>query len=139
MVLTSQLGASRPAVVALSLCPCRQHEVTISAFLAPQILLMSVPVVGPIVFVPIQGAAAWLVDLFTRHSPTQAQSMQPRSSNEMHPSRMGQANYNAPTMPASPAVFTDPSGYGQSASSSGYGQPTTASGYGQQGYASKYG
>ena len=100
---------------------------------------MSVPVIGPIVFVPIQGAAAWLVDLLTQKSFTQPQSMQPGSSNEMRPSRMAQANQTAPIMPASPAVFTDASGYGQPANASGYSQPANTSGYGQQDHASNYG
>lgn len=63
----------------MSLCTlpeCRTHEVIISAFLAPQILLMSVPVIGPIVYVPIQGAAAWLVDLLAKQSTMQLQSLQ---------------------------------------------------------------
>ena len=98
----------------------------ISAFLAPQILLMSVSVIGPIVFVPIQGAAAWLVDLLAKQSATQLQSMQPAqgsdsmyqqnaSQSEAHPSRVGQQQSNVPTMPASPPVFPAHSGYGQSA------------------------
>ena len=89
----------------------------ISAFLAPQILLMSVPVIGPIVFVPIQGAAAWLVDLLAKQSATQPQSMQPTQASsdayqhtasqnsEVHPSRVAQMKNHAPTMPAAPFVF----------------------------------
>lgn len=92
----------------------------INAFLAPQILLMSVPVIGPIVFVPIQGAAAWLVDMLAKESANQPQSTQPAQgfsnsyqknalhNSEAHPSnssRMGQQR-TAPTMPASPPVFS---------------------------------
>jgi len=55
-------------------CCCRENEVTINAFLAPQVLLMSIPYVGPIIFVPMQGASAWLVDLLARQSATQSQS-----------------------------------------------------------------
>ena len=47
---------------------------TINAFLAPQVLLMSIPYVGPIIFVPMQGASAWLVDLLARQSADQSQS-----------------------------------------------------------------
>ena len=98
----------------------REHEVIINAFLAPQILLMSVPVIGPIVFVPIQGAAAWLVDMLAKESANQPQPMQPAQglgnsykhnalhNSEVHPSnqsRMGQQR-KAPTMPASPPVFS---------------------------------
>ena len=84
---------------------------------------MSVPVIGPIVFVPIQGAAAWLVDLLAKQSETQPQSTQlaqvsgnmyqhSASQSEMHPSRMRQQQNSAPTMPASPPVFPAQSGYG---------------------------
>lgn len=98
----------------------------ISAFLAPQILLMSVPVIGPIVFVPIQGAAAWLVDLLVKQSATHSQSMQSTEGSnetyqhsalqdgEVHPSRVsGQMKSSAPTMPAAPFVFPAQSSYGQ--------------------------
>lgn len=105
-------------------CECREHEVIISAFLAPQILLMSVPVIGPIIFVPIQGAAAWLVDLLAEQSATQPQStqlaqghgnmyQQNASQSGAHPSRVRQNS--APTMPASPPVFPAQSGYEWSA------------------------
>ena len=87
---------------------------------------MSVPVIGPVVFVPIQGAAAWLVDLLAKQSGTQPQPMQPApgsshmyqqhaSQIEAHPSRVGQQQYSAPTMPASPPVFPAQPNYGQSA------------------------
>ena len=107
-----------------TLCNRREHEIIISAFLAPQILLMSVPVVGPIVFVPIQGAAAWLVDLLAKQSSTQPQSMQPaqgsyntyqHDASKVHPSRVAQMQNSAPTLPASAPVFPAQSGYGQPA------------------------
>ncbi|KAL3159539.1 hypothetical protein ABBQ38_009954 [Trebouxia sp. C0009 RCD-2024] len=103
----------------------RKHEVIISAFLAPQILLMSVPVIGPIVFVPIQGAAAWLVDLLAKQSTMQPQSMQPTQASydthqntsphpsEVHPSKVAQMDNHAPTLPAAPFVFPSQSSYGR--------------------------
>lgn len=74
---------------------------TISAFLAPQVLLLSVPVVGPLIFVPMQGASAWLVDLLARQSATQPQD-QPSSGqgNRPNPAAAQYASKGAPTVPA---------------------------------------
>lgn len=113
---------------------CRDNEFTINAFLAPQMLLMTVPIVGPIVFVPVQAASAWLVDLLSRKSavqrPVQADTVRgamsslaaafrnltqrPQRSNTGHPSSSAAGNmaYAAPTMPASPPIF-EQQGYPQ--------------------------
>ena len=49
---------------------CRSHGVTITLFVAPQALLMQVPLVGPLVYVPMQFAAAWLLHLLLTDVPT---------------------------------------------------------------------
>lgn len=108
---------------------CRKHEVTISAFLAPQILLMSIPVIGPIIFVPMQGASAWLVDLLAKQSSTQtqAQPMQsmPGQGYNQSPAtgqysgfqsgRMAAPSNVAPTLPASAPVYPGQGSYQQPA------------------------
>ena len=83
---------------------CREHEVTINAFLAPQVLLLSIPVVGPIIFIPMQAATAWLVDLLVKqsHAPSQTQSVHP---SVQYNGGQTAANQSAPTMPASAPVY----------------------------------
>lgn len=49
---------------------CRSNAVTITLFVAPQALLMQVPLIGPLVYVPMQYAAAWLLDLLLSDVPT---------------------------------------------------------------------
>ena len=44
----------------------RQNEVAIFCFMAPLLLLMEVPVVGPLMFLPASAAAAYLADLLQR-------------------------------------------------------------------------
>lgn len=93
----------------------RANEFTINAFLAPQMLLMTVPIVGPIVFVPVQAASAWLVDLLARRSagqmPQQASngrgpwSQHGSALGDSHPSRSASMSTAAPTVPASPPIF----------------------------------
>lgn len=98
--------------------PCRDNEFTINAFLAPQMLLMTVPIIGPIVFVPVQAASAWLVDLLARRSAGQVSqqpyngrsagpSGAPAAYDSIHPSRSAAASMSqaAPTVPASPPIF----------------------------------
>ena len=97
------------------MCFCRNHEVTINAFLAPQVLLLSVPVVGPLIFVPMQGASAWLVDLLARQSASQPQDQS--VSGQGHRSNPAAAQYasrGAPTVPAAsyPGQGTSPAGQG---------------------------
>lgn len=49
---------------------CRSNAVTITLFVAPQALLMQVPLIGPLVYVPMQYAAAWLLDTLLTDAPT---------------------------------------------------------------------
>ncbi|KAK9863270.1 hypothetical protein WJX84_009069 [Apatococcus fuscideae] len=41
----------------------REHGLTVTVFLVPHVALMALPMVGPLAFIPVQAAAAWLVDL----------------------------------------------------------------------------
>ena len=136
--------------------PCRKHDVTISAFLAPQILLMSIPVVGPIVFIPMQAASAWLVDLLVKQPDSEFQSTQSgqgqgAGSNQIpagaqrtafFPGRNSAAKLGAPTVPASPPTpagqdtyqqpaYDGQAGYQQSAypGQNSYQQPSFANKY----------
>ena len=43
---------------------------TITLFIAPQALLMQVPLVGPLVYVPMQYASAWLLNMLLNDVPT---------------------------------------------------------------------
>ncbi len=43
---------------------------TITLFVAPQALLMQVPLIGPLVYVPMQYAAAWLLNMLLTDAPT---------------------------------------------------------------------
>jgi hypothetical protein len=70
----------------------RQHDVTLALFLAPHVMLMSIPIVGPLLFVGVQGAAAYLADLLANEAPTKPKSMQdvpmqPPPSTESSPAR----------------------------------------------------
>ena len=49
---------------------CRSNAVTITLFMAPQALLMQVPLIGPLVYVPMQFAAAWLLNMLLTDVPT---------------------------------------------------------------------
>ncbi len=49
---------------------CRSNAVTITLFVAPQALLMQVPLIGPLVYVPMQYAAAWLLNMLLTDAPT---------------------------------------------------------------------
>ena len=49
---------------------CRSNGVSITLFVAPQAVLMQVPLVGPLVYVPMQFAAAWLLNLLLTDVPT---------------------------------------------------------------------
>lgn len=49
---------------------CRSNAVTITLFVAPQALLMQVPLIGPLVYVPMQFAAAWLLNMLLTDVPT---------------------------------------------------------------------
>ncbi|KAK9811800.1 hypothetical protein WJX72_010339 [[Myrmecia] bisecta] len=46
----------------------RENQLTVVVFLTPQLALLSIPVIGPLLYVPIQGAAAWLVDLLDKEA-----------------------------------------------------------------------
>ncbi|CAL5222653.1 g5049 [Coccomyxa viridis] len=48
----------------------RSNAVTITLFVAPQALLMQVPLIGPLVYVPMQYAAAWLLNMLLTDAPT---------------------------------------------------------------------
>ena len=97
-----------------TLSMCRKHEVTICAFLAPQVLFMTIPVVGPIIFVPMQGAAAWLVALLAKQTGDRpaAPSVFDTSAAPMPASAQYNTNASsrvatptAPTLPASAPVY----------------------------------
>ena len=49
---------------------CRSNAVTITLFVAPQALLMQVPLIGPLVYVPMQFASAWLLNMLLTDVPT---------------------------------------------------------------------
>lgn len=121
---------------------CRENELVINAFLAPQMLLMSVPLVGPIVFVPVQAASAWLVDLLSRRGcldSSPARYQQPPAANgnrdamsylasslynNVHPSRSEAAAPSgaAPTVPSSAPIFESGSPSQQATAPSSYYQ-----------------
>ena len=68
---------------------CRSNGVTITLFVAPQALLMQVPLVGPLVYVPMQFAAARLLNLLltdvpTRHVVPALQGLQVTSQRKEH-------------------------------------------------------
>lgn len=50
-------------------CVHRAHDVDIPLFALPGSLLLQVPVVGPLLFIPIQAAAAFLVDKLAKEAP----------------------------------------------------------------------
>ena len=99
-------------------------------------LLMTVPIIGPVIFVPVQAASAWLVDLLARKSAGQHSSQASTGRNglsglgatlydNVHPSRSAAASMGgagAPTMPASPPIFDQQA----------YSQPTSMASYNQQ-------
>ncbi len=103
---------------------------TINAFLAPQVLLMSIPYVGPIIFVPMQGASAWLVDLLARQSAGQSQSQPMQQMSSQGTAAVpaaaqygsGKLSRNAASINAAP---TRPAGFypGQEAYLSGQSNP----------------
>eukprot|EP00891_Asterochloris_glomerata_P005857 jgi/Astpho2/5857/Aster-x1328 len=81
----------------------RDHEITISLFLAPHILLMSIPFIGPLFFVPVQAAAAWLADLLSQiaaTNPTANIQMQPPGRPAMADAKLSKSHTEAPTRPA---------------------------------------
>ena len=45
---------------------CRRNEVAVFAFTAPLLLLMRLPIVGPLLFLPASAAAAFLADYLHR-------------------------------------------------------------------------
>lgn len=45
---------------------CRRNEVAVFAFTAPLLLLMQMPIVGPLLFLPASAAAAFLADYLHR-------------------------------------------------------------------------
>lgn len=47
----------------------RANDAAITLFVAPQALLMQAPFVGPLVYVPMQFAIAWLLDLLLSQQP----------------------------------------------------------------------
>jgi hypothetical protein len=47
---------------------CRNNEVAIFAFMAPQLLLMKLPIIGPLLFLPAAAAAACLADFLHRQA-----------------------------------------------------------------------
>lgn len=49
----------------------RSNEVAIFAFLLPVLILLQLPVVGPLLFLPAAAAAAYLADLLDRLPSTQ--------------------------------------------------------------------
>ncbi|KAA6424248.1 MAG: hypothetical protein FRX49_05460 [Trebouxia sp. A1-2] len=122
----------------------RQNEVTINAFLAPQVLLMSIPFVGPIIFVPMQGASAWLVDLLARQSAGQSQSQPMKQMSGQGTAAVpaaaqygggGKLSRNAASItaaPTKPAVFYP----GQEVYLSGQGNPQPGQGGFQAGQGS---
>ncbi|DBA86033.1 TPA: hypothetical protein ACH3X1_005561 [Trebouxia sp. C0004] len=119
----------------------RQNEVTINAFLAPQVLLVSIPYVGPLIFVPMQGASAWLVDLLARQSATQSprQPMQ-QMSGQGTPAIPAAAQYDGSKLSrnaaSSNAAPTRPAAFypGQETYISGQGNPQPAKGGFQPGH-----
>lgn len=64
---------------------------TITLFVAPQALLMQLPFVGPLVYVPMQSAAAWLLDLLLRQQPAMGEVAVP--------DHLPYASHHAPTKP----------------------------------------
>ena len=104
---------------------------------------MSIPYVGPIIFVPMQGASAWLVDLLARQSASQSQSqpMQQMSSQGTATipaagqygggklSRNAASTNAAPTRPAAfyPGQDSYLSGEGNPQSGQGHYQPSAGS------------
>lgn len=92
----------------------RDHEVTINAFLAPQVLLLSIPIVGPVIFIPMQAATAWLVDLLVQQPAAQSEARsqsQPTHASVQYSSSQAAATQRAPTMPASPPVYATQQSY----------------------------
>lgn len=73
---------------------CRANDAIITLFVAPQALLMQAPVVGPLIYVPMQFAIAWLLN-FLLTQQQQAASGQAVTHSEHHPS----AFQAAPTKP----------------------------------------
>lgn len=69
---------------------CRRNEVAVFCFTAPQLLLMQLPVVGPLLFLPASAAAACLADYLHRlpynaafqYNPSSAGTEVPMSSTD---------------------------------------------------------
>lgn len=94
---------------------CRQHGLTVTVFLVPHVALMSLPMLGPLAFIPVQAAAAWLVDLI--ESKAGPQPLRPESqahkAAELTPiSHLPQPGskqqWNNPNPPGSTHKWTDP-------------------------------
>ncbi|CAL8461782.1 g1313 [Coccomyxa elongata] len=69
----------------------RANGMTITLFVAPQALLMQLPFIGPLVYVPMQFSAAWLLDLLLRQ--------QPATGEVAVPDHTPYASHHAPTKP----------------------------------------
>lgn len=72
-------------------CVSRANGMTITLFVAPQALLMQLPFIGPLVYVPMQFSAAWLLDRLLRE--------QPATGEVAVPDHMPYASHHAPTKP----------------------------------------
>lgn len=79
----------------------RANGMTITLFVAPQALLMQLPFVGPLVYVPMQSAAAWLLDMLLRQQPAQGEIAAP-------PEHAAYASHHAPTKPPPMAAAQPP-------------------------------
>lgn len=105
---------------------------------------MSIPFVGPIIFVPMQGASAWLVDLLARQSAGQSQSQPMKQMSGQGTAAVpaaaqygggGKLSRNAASItaaPTKPAVFYP----GQEVYLSGQGNPQPGQGGFQAGQGS---